>query len=139
MNFIVLIVIAIFLGNLESLLHIIYLGTTNWFSTALKLSNAVFVVIHPLSYSFIFFVYTLTHPSAEKTFKDKLKYLFLAPLFAFLMYFRLLPYLWFVHRWFIMLSWIGSTQKMRMLSMENLFWISIINEFILQTLPIFIT
>jgi len=108
MNFVVLIVAAILLGNLESLLHIIYLGVTNWFSTALKLSHAVFVVIHPLSYSFIFFVYTAAHPNSEKTFTQKIKYLLLAPLFGFLMYFWMLPYLWFVHKWFIKLSWIGS-------------------------------
>lgn len=139
MNYIFLIVVAILLGNLQIIFDIIYMGISNYYGSDIKLSLAVFYTLHPLSYMFIFFVYAYSHPNVEKTFKDKLKYFWLAPLFALLMFTWLLPYFGCLHKIFVKAGRLGSNERMRMFSMENTFWIAILNETIIYTLPVFIT
>ena len=93
MNYIFLIIVSIFLGNLQTLLDIIYVATSNFYGSDLLLFHVLFVILHPLAYAFVFLMYTLPHPNAEQHWKDKLKYWLISPLFAVLMYLRILPYI----------------------------------------------
>jgi hypothetical protein len=122
MNYIFLIILGISIGNLELLVDLLYLIFTPWYTRGLRLSMIIWFVIHPMAYGFLFMVYGLSHPNSEKSFKEKLKYIYAAPVYSALMVFRVLPFFSAVHTWFTKTFKLNHKENgMRMYSHENCF------------------
>lgn len=150
---IIIIIIGVIFGNLENIFNMIYVGTTPFGSEAADLQKAciTFIILQPLWYGFLFFMYGLAHQDDvahdedliqeddddERTLlliKKKAKYFLVSPLYSLLMYTKLLPAINKLHISFVRVFKIDH-EMFLLLSSENCFQVQIFTEFFLQTLP----
>ena len=136
MNITLFLTIGAILGVLDWITDIIYVGVTDFKYNGIKMAGIGFILLQPMLLCFLFAVYGLTHPNADKDWKVRMKYLYLSPLFCLLMYFKLLPtyqklYNWFSRRFKIDIE----DNNMAMFSIESFYRIQIFIELFLQNIP----
>ena len=139
MNITLFLTIGAILGVLDWLTDIIYTGVTSFSYQGIKMAAVGFILLQPMLLCFLFAVYGLTHPNADKDWKVRIKYLYLSPLFGVLMYFKLLPTFSKIHSWFCRQFNIDFEDNvMGMFTIESFYRIQIFIELFLQNIPMMI-
>lgn len=139
MNITLFLIIGAVLGVLDWFTDILYTGITDFSYKGIKMAAVGFILLQPMLLGFLFAVYGLTHPHADKDWKVRIKYLYLSPLFAVLMYFKLLPTFSKIHSWFSRQFKIDiEDNNMGMFTIESFYRIQIFIELFLQNIPMMV-
>ena len=100
MNITCLLTVGLIIGILDWLTDIIFAIVTDFQSDSLEMACYGFIIIHPVFYCFLFATYGISHPNGEKDWKDRIKYIYLSPLYSVMMYIKILPAYMKVYNWF---------------------------------------
>lgn len=123
---------GIILGIADIITDIAYYKSTEFSNNSLKSACAVFILIQPIWYTFIYIVYVASHSEIYTT-KERIIKVLATPIFAVLEYLKLLPG---IERFHDLFSYIFSfNEKHKLMTIENCYKIQILTELALESLP----
>jgi hypothetical protein len=108
--------VGIILGLADILTDIAYYKKTTFANSSLKSACAVFILIQPIWYLFIYIVYIASHAEIHST-KERVIKLLATPVFAILEYLKILPGIERLHDFFSYLF--SMNEKHKLLTIEN--------------------
>ncbi len=108
--------VGIILGIADILTDIAYYKNATFTNASLQSACAVFILIQPIWYIFIYMVYIASHAEIHST-KERFIKLLGTPVFALLEYLKLLPGIERLHDFFSYLF--SMTDKHKLLTIEN--------------------
>lgn len=121
-------------GILDWLSDIIYVSAKEVESTTLLNASRAFIVIQPIWFFFVHFIYMASNQQLEGA-KERLLLIALSPVYAILQYLKLLGAFPQVHEWYIRRTGREEKPQVQLLTLENCYKVQVFTEFFLENIP----